>query len=416
MEQLGTLLDRLDARQAAAHEKLSRLKAGALFMTMGTGKTKVALDLCRSRQADYDIVIWIADAGLIADPGYHAEINKWRDGLACPVHFYSVEGVSMSDRLYLEMRELAASRPTFCIVDESLSIKNTDAGRTQRLLSMWNIFRFRLILNGTPLSKGLIDLYAQMQFIHPRILNMTEAQFASRFLTYRQDGWKPWKRWSKPANEAALIETVRPYIFDAELELPVRVESHNVECRLTNEEHAGYEDFKVEYLKSAVTPDFMAVSQAFQARYTLCRDKLERIEAVPDPEHTIVYVKFLKEADAIAARFPRPLVYTGGRKDDVSLMRRGHGPLISTYGTGSKGRNWQRECNRIVFFSQTFDWAQKEHARHRVCRTGQESDVTITDFWLPTGLERVMRMSQEKKQNTAANVKRFIGRHGEMAL
>lgn len=31
--------------QQAAFEKLSRLKVGALFMEMGTGKTKVALDL-----------------------------------------------------------------------------------------------------------------------------------------------------------------------------------------------------------------------------------------------------------------------------------------------------------------------------------------------------------------------------------
>lgn len=37
-------------KQEEAFKKLSRLKVGALFMEMGTGKTKVALDLISSKQ------------------------------------------------------------------------------------------------------------------------------------------------------------------------------------------------------------------------------------------------------------------------------------------------------------------------------------------------------------------------------
>lgn len=36
-------------KQQLAFDKLSRLKVGALFMEMGTGKTKVALDLIQSK-------------------------------------------------------------------------------------------------------------------------------------------------------------------------------------------------------------------------------------------------------------------------------------------------------------------------------------------------------------------------------
>ena len=36
--------------QQLAFDKLSRLKVGALFSEMGTGKTKVALDLINSKQ------------------------------------------------------------------------------------------------------------------------------------------------------------------------------------------------------------------------------------------------------------------------------------------------------------------------------------------------------------------------------
>ena len=50
--------------QQAAFEKLSRLKVGALFMEMGTGKTKVALDLIASKRHRIDYVLWICPCSL----------------------------------------------------------------------------------------------------------------------------------------------------------------------------------------------------------------------------------------------------------------------------------------------------------------------------------------------------------------
>lgn len=44
--------------QELAFEKLSKLKVGALFMAMGTGKTKVALDLINSKLNKVDYVLW----------------------------------------------------------------------------------------------------------------------------------------------------------------------------------------------------------------------------------------------------------------------------------------------------------------------------------------------------------------------
>ena len=173
--------------QQQAFDKLSKLRAGALFMKMGTGKTKVALDLVIAQQKNIDVVIWIAPASLLREQNYQNEIKKWSGKLTKPIEFYSVEGVSASDIKYLEMRALAESKRSFCVVDESITIKNTDAGRTRRLLDMWSLFDFRLILNGTPLTQGLIDLYSQIQFLHPNILKMKEAQFANNFLTYRKN-------------------------------------------------------------------------------------------------------------------------------------------------------------------------------------------------------------------------------------
>ncbi|MFR6034246.1 MAG: SNF2-related protein [Bacilli bacterium] len=113
-------------------------------------------------------------------------------------------------------------------VDESILIKICRRG-TQRLLNDYHLFDFRIILNGTPITKSLLDLYAQISFLSPNILKMTERQFADNFLVYFFDGRDPfpWRRWSKPANVEALVEIIRPYIFNANLKTDCRIRVYN---------------------------------------------------------------------------------------------------------------------------------------------------------------------------------------------
>ena len=151
-------LMKLDLIQASAIDKLSRLRAGALFMKMGTGKTKVAMDWISQRiNRDSDIVIWIAPASLLNDQNYRDEMAKWCDFMP-NVRTLSVESISMSDEKFMDMLNLADSARSFCIVDESIKIKNLDAKRTRRLIKCYDRFDFRLILNGTPTTHSILDL------------------------------------------------------------------------------------------------------------------------------------------------------------------------------------------------------------------------------------------------------------------
>lgn len=407
----------LDTIQAAAIEKLSRLRAGALFMQMGTGKTRVAVKLAESRQHDFDVVVWIAPASLIRDQSYQVEIRRWAHGLTRHIAFFSTEGISQSNARYLELRALAEEKRAFCIVDESLDIKNAEAGRTKRLLDLRDMFHFRLILNGTPITKGLIDLYSQITFISPNILKMKESQFAYNFLQYRRNGsYRPWMRWSRPANEEALIEMIRPYIFDADLEIDARLETQEVTLNLTNEEASDYADFKQHYLVTHPFPQFLPMAQSFQRRYTISSAKIAHLrDTLPRDRKSIIFVKFLNEIAALKDIYPDAAIMSGPLRDGVSDFKKSKQVLISTYGTGSRGLNMQHATN-IVFFSQTFDWAHKRHGLFRAYRTGQTETVTVTDYRLNTGLEQIMEASERRKENTAENIKRFIEENGAAAL
>lgn len=408
----------LDIIQTNALEKLRMLRAGALFMRMGTGKTKVALELAASRQSDFDAVVWIAPASLLATSSYHDEIDKWRSGLARHIDFFTVEGVSQSDRKYLELRALAESKRVFCVVDESITIKNNIAKRTERLLSMWDLFAFRLILNGMPLSRSLLDLYSQIQFLHPKILNADERTFAERYLVFREEGGRrPWHRWSLPANEQALIETIRPYIFDAELDIPVRLSSENLYFDLSSTEREQYDEVKRKFIESGAF-DFLAMAQKFQSTYTACATKIDALKklALSSDEQFIIYVKFHHELDTILASIPGCIEYSGRRKDDLSDFTNGRARvLVMTYGSGAMGLNLQ-SCHNVIFFTQTFDAKDKTQALYRVYRTGQTSDVFVHEFWVTTGLEQLIRKSLDKKQSTLANVEKFIKQHGVEGL
>lgn len=85
--------------QEKAFEKLSKLKVGALFMEMGTGKTKVALDLIASKKEKIDYILWICPFSIKSE--ILVEKNKWHPELEIEV--VGCESIGSSDRIYIEL-------------------------------------------------------------------------------------------------------------------------------------------------------------------------------------------------------------------------------------------------------------------------------------------------------------------------
>ena len=82
--------------QQSAFDKLSKLKVGALFMEMGTGKTKVALDLLHYKQHKVNYMLWICPCSLKCE--IETERQKWHPDLTLDV--VGCESIGSSDRIY----------------------------------------------------------------------------------------------------------------------------------------------------------------------------------------------------------------------------------------------------------------------------------------------------------------------------
>lgn len=392
--------------QKVAFEKLSRLKVGALFMEMGTGKTKVALDLIASKCYKVDYILWICPFSLKSE--IEAERQKWHSDLS--LNIVGCESIGASDRLYLETLRKCTGKRVFIVVDESLKIKNRDAKRTARILKLGEMAEYKLILNGTPLSKNVLDLWTQMQFLSPKILQMSYNEFKNTYCEYyvrgRLRGFV-----KKQHNIEHLIARIEPYIFDSALEIGKKKHYYDYYYEIDDKE--SYNELKMSCLKNEVF-DFMAISQKLQQYYCKSQWKASIIENLTNEikDKIIVFVKFLSSIPAEA------VAITGEMKEQkraavINKFKSGKiKTLYITYGCGAFGLNLQF-CKNIIFADHTFDYAQRIQAEARIFRKGQTDDVNYYNVWCDCGLERLIKSSLDKKTNLLTEVKKEINKKGK---
>lgn len=363
----------LSTSQRSAIKKLKELRVGALFMEPGTGKTLTAIRLIESSETDWVLFM----VPFQTKKNLQAELDKW--GFEMPYRIEGVESLSNSDRLYLELMAEIKKHKTFIVVDESLKIKNRAAKRTQRIMKLGSLSYYRLILNGTPISKNLMDLWCQMEFLSPKILNMGWAEFRDTFLEYKYYPDSRKTIVTKQCNIDYLYSLIEPYVFDAKLNLKISKLNRNVNYWV--EKYEKYYSIKEEFLNQLEymqDVEFLAYTQRMQMSYTLDPGKIKRIDELleDNPEPTILFCKFVRTQDFLTKRYPQCKVLT--------------------YGKGTLGLNLQAYKN-IIFVDKTWDYAQLEQAQRRVYRIGQEKNVKFFYLTGSVGLEKLMDKCIQKK-------------------
>ena len=169
----------------------------ALFMEMGTGKSKVLVDNIgmlydagairgaivvapkgvyknwdqiefpthMAEHVEYSKVLWEP----IASKKKQAELDTLFDGKdELKILIMNVEAFSTSKGLDFADRFLSIFGKRALIgIDESTTIKNPTAKRTKNILKLRNLAKYRRILTGSPVTKSPLDLYSQCEFLDP---------------------------------------------------------------------------------------------------------------------------------------------------------------------------------------------------------------------------------------------------------
>lgn len=378
----------LTTNQAEAVEKFRRLKVGALFMACGTGKTQAAVSII-NRVDDVDLLYWICPCRV--KENLREELAKC--GCRYTARIVGIESIGCSDRIYAEERTfLEKACKVFMVCDESIKVKNLRAKRTLRILAMARNSEYRLILNGTPVTKNIIDIYAQMQFLSDKILPYTFNEFKDRYCKYYKvvKGFRVKKEViTGYANVDHLLSVIRPYVYQCNLELKIDKRYFTRYWYMTEEEREAYADLKQtllqEYVDYEGEVNMLAVFSRLQHSYAVCKEKFKVADEIID-DKTIVFCKYKISEEAIMERYP-----------NVKVM---------TYGKGSFGLNLQN-YSKIIFFDKTFDYSFREQSEGRIYRNGQKLDCEYYDLTGDVGLEKIIDNCIANKEYLINHFKRI---------
>lgn len=442
----------LMAHQRKAVDKLMAVKVGALFMDMGTGKTLTAMEIIRRRAKKFSHVVWICPVSLkhtiareiqkhTTEPqNVFIFDDKVRANTIPKADWYIVgaESIGSSDRVFSAFI-LVASGNTFVVVDESLTIKSPTAKRTQRITDATMVSAFRLILTGTPLAKGVQDLYSQMRFLSPLILGYSSFyKFAKNHLVY--DDRYP-KRVVEAHNTDYLARKINPFLYQVKkeecldlpdktystvnvLDLDIRFSYDAVKTYYINKIQRMYETQTVTASNLSLTIFAMMlrlqmVLSGFEysgsghfIKRTAPANRIQALKSVIDSTDTdekiIIWAKFHHDLDVICHMLAEnygedSVVEFSGRKNTaekeeaLSQFRSGARFFVATASSGGYGLTLN-EASYVVYYNNTFKYSDRLQSEDRCHRIGQTKHVTYVDLCtMETIDERIMKCIKEKK-------------------
>jgi SNF2 family DNA or RNA helicase len=440
---------KLMPHQKEAIAKLLPTRVGALFMDMGTGKTRTAIELVKLRQKKISKVLWFCPVSL--KETIRQEILKHTTCSAEDIYTFGdktasnaipnatwyiigLESISQSDRVALAAHSLFDS-DTFVVVDESSYIKGHRAKRTERLTQYARGCKYRLIMTGTPITQGIQDLYAQMKFLSPKILGYNSFySFAANHLEYHK------KRRGlivRAHNEAYIAARIRPYVYQVTKEECLTLPSKLYDVRyfyMTEQQREAYEEAKLEFLSKLEYDSEWSAIDIFQLFTSLqsivcgfwnrngqmCsipHRRLERllevVRDIPEEEKIVVWAKYqfsIREiAKALRAKYgARAVAEFHGeneRSRDNELARFKHDAktkfLVATQSCGGYGLTLT-EARYAIFYADSFKYGDRLQAEDRCHRIGQTNPVTYISLYCLHSIDERIEKALDKKGDALA--------------
>lgn len=443
-----TLKTEMLPHQAEAFSKMARNKVGAIFMEMGTGKSLVAINLIAFyRNRGVNRCIWVCPVNTIQT--IVSEINKHSNGLnvyafsqktktppPADVYVVGCESLSQSDRLFLAFEALVDD--ALVILDESHNFRTPHATRTKRMLALSTRMAARYIMTGTPISRGIEDLYAPVTFLSKKILGYSSyGAFTHYHLKVDPiERGRILRRYFKEY----ISTKMAPYTYQVTkadcMSLPPKSYT-TYSFELSRKQSAVYKEVKermltVDYLRDVSSS--IAIYRLFGALQRVCcgfnpiddntsfyedaKDNpridtlLSIIESIPEHAKVLIWAKYTSDIEAIKAVLPSAAVVYGDvvesdRETEIDRFRTSERFLVMNPATGGVGLTLN-EASYVIFYSQTFKYIDRIQAEDRCHRIGQTKNVHYITIEANAKIEEVICRNLDRKEDAAASFKKQI--------
>lgn len=432
--------------QADAVAKLLPSKVNALFAEMGTGKSRILIELAKIRAGKWDVFFWFtpvsAKQNAFGQLLEHTnlteqEIAVWGDKIN-PKRFniIGIESMSSSARTILAYTR-AVTKNSFVAVDESGYIKGHKSNRTKQITDISCVARYRAVLTGTPFTQGVVDLFSQMRFLSPKILGYRSfGSFAANHLEYRTRVNEygravPTGQIVKAHDIDVLAAKIAPYTYQVLksecLDLPEK--SYETRwCSLSPEQKDLYESVKKRILFDLSYEDWSPVRifhlftalqtvvcgwykdpyhEIAHVNHTRIETLMSLAEEIPSGEHVIIWAKYREAVTQISKALGEKYgqesvhIFTGesteaARNKSLQAWRDSGGWLVATQAVGSHALTLN-EAAYVIFYADGFKYAERMQAEDRCHRIGQNrKPVYITIRCRETIDERIAQAISKK--------------------
>lgn len=440
--------------QSKAVDKLSKLKVGALYMEQGTGKTRTALEIIQNKmnKGKIEVVLWLCPCSVKNNLKEDVIKHTGQKPSENNIIIKGIESLSSSDRLYLQLLELVKIYKVYLIVDESNLVKNKLAIRTERIIEISSFCKYKMILNGTPISKNEADLFAQWYILDWRILGYKSFySFAANHLEYKKVRLPSGREIMtdqiiRVLNVDYLTEKIAPYMYQIKKDEVLKElkpkQYHMRYFCLGNLQEEEYGLTKELFLFNVVDWRSETIFKLFSALQHITSGK--RVLSAPEKrmrtenmytwennpriqclkrtledigeDKCIIFAKYQDEINDIALLLQSEnksyIEFTGKisqkkRQENREKFKNDVQFMLANKQCGAYGLNLQF-CHNIIFYSNDFDLATRLQAEDRVHRIGQEKTVNIYDICCEYTIDVFIANCLQNKSNLLDSFKKQI--------
>lgn len=459
-------------------ERSKDLRQFAILYEMGLGKSKVTNDTAIHlySKGKIDSVAIIAPNGIHTKwaredfpndmpEGLDYSVGVWKSGdpksyercdklLTPGPHLrllcMNIEALSRKgSAAELFLTKFLRSTDCLLVIDESDTIKNPSAKRTETLLKLGDKAAYKRILTGTPINNSVFDLYSQFTFLdtdifgqsftsfkhtyanilpptHPTVLAIMAkgARWVPTLVEKDSDGKPKWKNLDK------LQDIIRPYCVVRKktdhLDLPDKI-YESIYYDLEKKQRQIYDQLaknaKVELENDSVTVvhklTLLLRLQQVLAGFLPGDTTEDLIPLFKDPKdnpriqalltllenhvgQAIIWCRFVPEIKMIEKILGDECVtYYGETKDreaKMALYKEGKVRyLVSNTATGGVGLNLTNS-HLAIYYSNDFSYRNRAQSEDRQHRIGQTESVVCLDIIAENTMdEKIVKILRDKK-------------------
>lgn len=414
--------------QLRAYHFARDLKAAALFMEMGTGKSKVIIDLIQNRGHDLTVVVcpksvvgvWPREvekhsaidlevvaprvdsvAKRVAELERKVELARARGRpVVAVVNYAAVLSDPLKNWLDNEKRIARGVRPIeFGVLDESHRIKAPGGKQSRTLYRLGRRWPWRALLTGTPLPHSPLDAYAQYRFLDSKVFGTSFVKFRSRYAVmggYQNHQVVGYQNHDEFRDR---LYSVAYRVTADVLDLPPSKTVERI-AELSAEETRRYRELEALFIteldEGAVTVGnalvkLLRLQQATSGflktddgdlvdlgttKASLFGDVLDELDS---EEPIVVFCRFHRDLDhakRVASAAGREVAELSGRVNDLEAWLKGEASvLVAQLQSGKEGIDLTR-ARYAVYYSVGFSLGDYQQSLKRLDRPGQERPVT----------------------------------------